>query len=98
MKTMKETFIDVFPYPLILIVNYVITFMLFPGPSLKKTFNYIPISWSNIIFLLAYNIGDTVGKFIPSIDNIFNKYSLIFVFFSRFIFFLPIIVMSNKDD
>ena len=72
--------------------------MLFPGPSLKKNFSYIPISWSAVIFLLSYNIGDTLGKFSASLDNIFNKYSFIFLFFCRFIFFLPIIVMANGSD
>lgn len=81
-----------------LIANYIITFMLFPGPSLSKTFPGMPKSWSVVTFLMAYNIGDTVGKYLGSIDDIFNKYSLIFALFSRCIFFLPIIVLSNGSD
>jgi hypothetical protein len=93
--TMKETFVNIFPYPLILIANYIVTFMLFPGPTLSKTFPGMPVSWSVITFLLSYNIGDTVGKYLGSIDNIFNKYSLIFSLFARIIFFLPIIVLAD---
>lgn len=95
---MAETFKDIFPFPLILIVNYIITFMLFPGPTLSKTFPSIPIPWSNVIFLLAYNIGDTVGKFVAGLDSIFNKYSLIYSFFGRAVFYLPIIVMADGTD
>lgn len=95
---MKETFLNIFPYPLVLIANYIITFMLFPGPSLSKTFPGMSMSWSVVTFLMAYNTGDTVGKYLGSIDNIFNKYSLLFALFSRCIFFLPIIVMSNGSD
>jgi hypothetical protein len=61
---MKETFQNIFPFPLILIGNYIITFTLFPGPTLSKTFQDMPIAWSVVTFLLAYNIGDTVGKYI----------------------------------
>ena len=81
-----------------LIANYIITFMLFPGPSLSKTFPGMSVSWSVVTFLMAYNMGDTVGKYLGSIDNIFNKYSLLFALFSRCIFFLPIIVLSNGSD
>lgn len=98
MQTMKETFKDVFPFPLILIANYIITFMLFPGPTLSKTFQSMPIAWSVVTFLLAYNIGDTVGKYIAEIGGIFNRYSLIYAFFGRMVFYLPIIVMSNGTD
>ena len=54
----------IFPIPLILMLNFIITFILFPGPSLKKTFPEIPISWSVIFFLLSYNAGDTIGKYL----------------------------------
>lgn len=95
---MKETFGDIFPFPLILIVNYIITFTLFPGPTLSKTFPSMSNAWSNVIFLLAYNIGDTVGKYCGGIDGIFNKSSLIYAFLGRAVFYLPIIVMANGTD
>lgn len=95
---MKETFKDIFPFPLILILNYVITFTLFPGPTLSKTFPSISNAWSNVVFLLVYNIGDTVGKYSGGIDGIFNKHSLIYSFFGRLVFYLPIIIMADGTD
>jgi hypothetical protein len=95
---MKETFKDIFPFPLILICNYIITFTLFPGPTLSKTFASMPIPWSVVTFLMAYNIGDTVGKYAAEITGIFNKYSLIYAFFGRMVFYLPIIILANGSD
>lgn len=98
MRTMKETFFNVFPFPLILIANYIVTFTLFPGPTLKKTIPFMDTSWSVVIFLLSYNIGDTVGKYMAEVEGIFNKKSLIYAFFGRLVFYLPIIVMANSSD
>lgn len=58
----------------------------------------MPVAWSVVTFLLAYNAGDTVGKYVAGIDGIFNKRSLIYAFFGRLVFYLPIIVMSNGTD
>jgi hypothetical protein len=43
--------------------TFVITFTLFPGPSLDKKIKGLDTSWSVILILLMYNIGDTVGKY-----------------------------------
>lgn len=78
--------------------TFVITFTLFPGPSFDKTFDGLDVSWSVAIMLLFYNIGDTVGKYSADFSWAFNKYSLIFIFFARLIFFLPITVMATGND
>lgn len=78
--------------------TFVITFTLFPGPSLDKKIDGLDTSWSVILILLMYNIGDTVGKYSAEINNIFNRYSLFFLFFSRLIFFLPITFMGTNSD
>lgn len=95
---MKETSSKLFPYPYLILLNFVITFMLFPGPTLRKTFPSVANSWSVVIFLFSYNIGDAIGKYMGEIKDIFNKASLIYIFFCRLIFFLPIVVMANGSD
>lgn len=72
--------------------TFVITFTLFPGPS----FDGVSGSWSVIILLLFYNIGDTIGKYAAELHGAFNKYSLIFIFFARLIFFIPITAMTTE--
>lgn len=78
--------------------TFVITFILFPGPTFSKTFDGLDISWSVIIFLISYNIGDTTGKYSAEFNGAFNKYSLIFIFFARLIFFFPITIMADGAD
>ena len=89
------------PYPFIIMFTFVITFTLFPGPSFKKQIDGLDGTWTVILFNIVYNIGDTVGKYMGEIKNIFNPKSLVFIFFARLVFFLPITVMAmgvDKDD
>lgn len=78
--------------------TFVITFTLFPGPSLDKTFDDLEVSWSVLIMITSYNIGDTVGKYTAGINGAFNRYSLFFIFFARLLFFVPITVMATGND
>jgi hypothetical protein len=78
--------------------TFVITFTLFPGPSFDKKFSGLDVSWSTMLILLFYNIGDTVGKYTADFKGIFNKYSLIFIFFARLLFFIPITAMATGAD
>lgn len=78
--------------------TFVITFTLFPGPSFDKTFDDLEVSWSVLILVVSYNIGDTVGKYAAGINGAFNKYSLIFIFIARLVFFIPITVMATGKD
>lgn len=95
---MYDISIAIFPYPFIIMLTFVITFILFPGPTLSKTFDNFNVSWSVIIFLISYNIGDTLGKTVAEFKNVFNTKSLNFVFAGRLVFFLTITIMANKTD
>lgn len=79
-------------------LTFVITFILFPGPTLSKTFSDLDVSWSVVLFLISYNIGDTIGKYSAEFNNIFNTKSLNFLFFGRLVFFFTITVMANGTD
>ena len=88
----------IFPYPFIIMLTFTITFTLYPGPTISKTFDDVNVSWSVIIFLLVYSIGDTLGRFGSEIKDIFNVKSLNFVFVGRLIFFFTVTIMANKAD
>jgi hypothetical protein len=78
-----------------------ITFTLFPGPTFSKTFDDINTSWSILIFLLAYNIGDTTGKYAADLKGAFNATSFYYLLLARLFFFFTITIMANgadKDD
>lgn len=89
---------NILPYPLIIMGTFVVTFILFPGPSFTKTFDSINGTWSVIIFNLCYNIGDTTGKYAADRKGIFNHLSLIYTFFARFIFLFTITFMAMGSD
>lgn len=86
------------PYPFIIFMDFVITFVLFPGPTFSKTFVRIDSTWAVIIFNLCYNVGDTIGKFSAELKGAFNRLSLFFMFFSRLFFFFPITFMATGAD
>lgn len=88
----------IFPYPFIIMFTFVLTFTLFPGPSFSKKVKGMDTAWTVIIFLVAYNIGDTVGKYMAEFKNIFNKQSLIYTWAGRLIFFVTITVMATGAD
>jgi len=55
-------------------------------------------TWSIIIFVVIYNIGDTLGRFTADINNFFNKQSLNFVFFGRIVFVFTVTIMASGVD
>lgn len=62
-QTLLETNKSIYPYPYIIMATFIITFTLFPGPSFDKKLDGFDPSWTIIVLLLSYNIGDTVGKY-----------------------------------
>ena len=89
---------QIVPYPFIIMFTFVITFILFPGPTFSRSITGLNGTWSVIIFNIMYNIGDTTGKYIAEINGVFNKKSLGFVFFARLFFFFTITFMAMGSD
>lgn len=52
---------------MVIMFNYIITFILFPGPTFSKKVGTLDVTWCVIIYNLAYNLGDTFGKYIAGI-------------------------------
>lgn len=90
----------IFPYPAIIFVNYIITFLVFPNLTIQKKYDGLEFVWSSLIFFFVYNVGDTLGKFICDYRWTFNAYSTIYMFASRsyFIIAIPLIATTLFDD
>jgi equilibrative nucleoside transporter 1/2/3 len=87
---------EVYPCDILILLNYIQTFMLFPALSFSRTFSF-PGAWPVAILTFSYALGDTAGKGFCSIRYLFNEKSIIYVFFSRFYFFWTIIMLSKPD-
>ena len=97
---MKETFFQIVPYPLLILGTFIVTFILFPGPTFSRKFDSDVINgtWAIILLNLSFNLGDTTGKYTAELKNAFNPVSLYYMFFSRFFFFLTITFMATYAD
>ena len=91
---------NILPYPFVIMGTFVITFTLFPNPTFAKSFDEDTLNptWGIIFFILAYNIGDTTGKYAAELKGAFNHKSLIYIFFSRMFFLFSITFMALKSD
>ena len=54
------------------LLNYILTFMVFPGVSLKQPLKFMPIQWAIPFMIFLFNLFDTIGRFIPNYINIIN--------------------------
>ncbi len=99
-KILVLTAKSIFPYPIIIFVNYIITFLVFPNLTINKTYDNIEFVWSSLIFFFMYNLGDTVGKFVCDYRWTFNAYSIIYMFATRsyFIIAIPLLATSVFDS
>lgn len=85
---------SVFPYPLIIFSNFVITMMMFPDLTVKIRFDFSKV-WSSLIFIFLFGLGDTIGKFLVEIKGTFNAKSNIYLILSRLGFFILIPLMAS---
>lgn len=94
------TFKSIFPYPAIIFLNYIITFLVFPNLTSKKTFDDLDFTWSSLIFFMMYNIGDTVGKYLCDNRSTFNSSSVIYMLASRsyFVIVIPLLATTLFND
>jgi len=91
---------SIFPYPIIIFANYIITFLVFPNLTINKKYDGLEFVWSSLIFFFMYNVGDTLGKFICDYRWTFNSLSLIYLFASRafFVVVIPLLATSVFND
>lgn len=54
--------------------------------------------WGQAILNLFVNIGDLLGRILCSYRKVFNRQSLYYMFFARFIFFWTMIALAKNID
>ncbi|CAD8138706.1 unnamed protein product [Paramecium pentaurelia] len=84
-----------FPIPLLIVILYVQTFMMFPGVAFQKSFDSDFINWGQCFISLGYNMGDTLGKFLAGNRKLFNLQILIGIFLGRFVFYYTYIAIAK---
>ncbi|CAK72792.1 unnamed protein product (macronuclear) [Paramecium tetraurelia] len=84
-----------FPIPLLIVILYIQTFMMFPGVAFQKPFDANFIYWGQCFISLGYNFGDTLGKFIAGNRQLFNLQILIGLFLGRFVFYYTFIAIAQ---
>lgn len=77
-------------------VSLVITMAFFPGVALATSDSNIPYSWLNTILVLTFNLGDILGRLIPRI-YIMNDRFLIVMTFARFLFCYTLIMIARDE-
>ncbi|CAD8136157.1 unnamed protein product [Paramecium octaurelia] len=84
-----------FPIPLLIVILYIQTFMMFPGVAFQKSFDSEFINWGQCYISLGYNIGDTLGKFLAGNRKLFNLQILVGLFLGRFVFYYTYIAIAQ---
>ena len=92
-----KSHLEIIPHDVMILLNYVQTFMVFPSLVFAKPFS-IPTVWGIALLNLFYNLGDLAGRIFCSYRKLFNKESLIYVFFARFVFYWTIIALAKNID
>lgn len=90
----------IFPYPILVFITYIVTFLVFPNLSIRKKYEDLDFVWSSLLFLFTYNVGDTIGKFVCGYRWTFNKHSVFYMFATRayFIIAIPLLATNTFDD
>ena len=92
-----NVFKKIHPLPILIVLIYIQTFMLFPGVALIKKAMSDP-AWNADLLVLVYNIGDSVGKYLAKFRNGYNVVSTTVLILGRFLFFLSFLVMTSKNN
>ena len=96
-KFIFNVFKKIQPLPILVILIYVQTFMLFPGVALTKMAMTDP-AWNADLLVLVYNIGDSVGKYLAGFRNGYNIVSTTVLVLGRFLFYLSFLVMASTNN
>lgn len=87
------------PYPLIIFLNFLVTMLLFPDLTVKITFNFSR-TWSGLIFIFVFGLGDTIGKFLVEIKSSFNHKSIVYLVLARivYLFWIPLLASGRAHN
>ena len=85
------------PMPILIVLIYIQTFMLFPGVALTKMAMSDP-AWNADLLVLVYNIGDSFGKYLAGFRKGYNVVSATVLILGRFLFYLSFLVMATTSN
>lgn len=77
---------------LLMVINLAITLTLFPGVMLMNPLPTIDSAWKTVNLQLAFNVCDTIGKYLTSIKAIVKRKIVILLTLIRFLFFFTFII------
>lgn len=83
LKSVLAVFKKVWFFVLLLFVNYVVSFLTYPGVIFEKPIHSLSTDWKNVSMLAAFNIFDVVGKNLAQYRHMYNKWTVIGIIFSR---------------
>lgn len=89
---------EIWLYSLLMILNYVQTFWVFPGVALMKKLDSVDIAWSILILIFTWNLCDTIAKMLTGYRNFYNKYSIAGMVLFRFLFFITFIILAKNKS
>jgi len=70
---------------LIMLLNYIQTFAVYPGVMLAFTINSLDENWQVLLMVTTFNIFDTIGRWSSSFRSLYNRTMSVVVVFFRFI-------------
>lgn len=89
--------IKIMPFPLLCWFIFVQTFLMFPGITLKKQLTGFSVSMSCTLLILAFNVFDTLGKYLTSRFQTSSVVVLTGLIFIRFLHFPFFILMTGEE-
>ncbi|KAM3139327.1 hypothetical protein pb186bvf_008547 [Paramecium bursaria] len=99
-QTFYNTTKKAFPIPLLIFINYLQTFMLFPGLSLQYKFDENLEKLGGVLLLLDFSIGDLIGKTLAGFVKTQTQERIIGLIIIRFAFYFNFIqlALGNFDN
>jgi len=94
--TMIQVFKDAKVFILCLLINYIQTFVFYPGIMLKKP-TELEFSWKIVTMTTVFNIFDIVGKHVAQNRNSYNQNTVVVATASRMAFFFTFIIQVVAD-
>lgn len=80
-------------------ISFLITFLLYPGVLLATKFDFLgntksAKSWFNILMITIFSSGDSIGRYLAGVKQLFSHKTIIILSLARWIFFITSILIE----
>mmetsp|Transcript_19146 Transcript_19146/g.34927 ORF Transcript_19146/g.34927 Transcript_19146/m.34927 type:complete len:404 (+) Transcript_19146:208-1419(+) len=89
----KDLFKRIWVFAGLVFLNYVITFVVFPGVSIATSVEGLPYAWFVVLLVTTYNIFDALGRQAVSLYMLSQRV-LIFLTFGRLLFWMTCVMIA----